>query len=68
VEHALLQAGDRLEALEPDPPPQAALQRGGRVLAEVESVAAVDRLEEQLDLERLQLGGRPPLEPAFGYW
>ena len=39
--------------------PHTALQRGWRVLAEVEAVLAVDALEQQLELERLGL--QPPL-------
>ena len=56
VEHGLLQPRDRVEPLGPDPPPDAPLQRGRRILAEVEPVAPVDRLEQQLELEALELG------------
>jgi hypothetical protein len=70
VQQPVLQLRDRLQALRVQPPVEPALQRRLRVLAEVEAVAAVDRLEEELDLERLQLGRRPPLGGTVvcGYW
>ena len=69
VEDGLLQARDGVEPLGPDPPPDAALQRRGRVLAEVEPVAPVDRLEQQLELEALELGvaGDVRLPVVVGY-
>jgi hypothetical protein len=55
VEHSRLEVGDRLEPLCVNASPHAPLQRRGRVLAEVEAVAAVDRLEEERDLDLLDV-------------
>ena len=55
VQHLLLQARDRLDALLGDAAPEPPAQRAERVPAEVEPVVAIDRLEQQLDLYALQL-------------
>ena len=59
VQHPCEQAGDRLLALCVHAAPDAPLQRGRRVLAEVEAVLVEDAVEEQLELDRLEV--QPPL-------
>jgi len=55
VQHLLLEPGDALQALGVDASPEPAPERSGRVLAEVEPVAPVDALEQQVDLDPLDL-------------
>jgi hypothetical protein len=55
VQHPLLQPGDALQSLLADVVPDAALDGGHRVLAEVVAVPLVDRLQQQADLEVLDV-------------
>ena len=55
VQEQVLQSRDRLHLLAFHPPAHAPPQRGRRVLAEVEAVAAVDSFEQELDLDPLEL-------------
>ena len=55
VQDQILERGDRLHLLPVHPTAQPPLQRRRRVLAEVEAVAAVDRFQEELELELLEL-------------
>ena len=55
VEDALLEPGDAVEPLAMDAPPEAPLERRVGVLAEVEPVPAVDRLEQDVDLDPLDV-------------
>ena len=55
VQEQVLQRRDRLDLLAVHPPAQPPPERGRRVLTEVEAVAAVDRLEQEVDLDLLEL-------------
>jgi hypothetical protein len=63
MKDALDQRGDGLEPLGQHAAPHPSLERRRRVLAKVESVLAVDGLEKQLELERLEI--QPPLGTPF---
>jgi hypothetical protein len=51
VQKLVLQGRDRLQPFREDTPPDAAPQRGRRVLAEVEAVLPEDSLEQQGELD-----------------
>ncbi len=55
MQHFFDQAGDGAQSLGVDALPDAAAQRGHRVVAEVEAVVVVDPLREQPDLDDLEI-------------
>src|SRR5581483_6993815 len=68
VEYALGQRRDRAQPFLPYAPPHAPAQRRERVLPEVVPVVAVDALEQQPELDRLELELRSRLVRAPLYW